>query len=139
MELLTKPGGKQLIVALAFLFGALTLQGSTWLTRARPYWGVELVSSDVLRNGDVKVVADFIKGKCTLVNFLPVGIGFTGTSNLLYTDLDDRPLQGDRLAGSQTLRITVHTDGVRYDSIELRTRHNCSGLKVDRTFIAVPV
>jgi len=140
VKLLTKPGGKQLIVALAFLLGALTLQGSTWLTRARPYWDVELVSSDVLRDGDVKIVANFVKGKdCTLVEFLPVGIGFSGATNLTHTDLDGRGAADDRLAGTTSLRIIVHTDGVEYDSIELRTRHNCSGLKVDRIFIAVPV
>ena len=135
--MITRPGYRGLFIALAFLVGALTFQLGSWATKARPYWDVDLISAEVLDSGDLHIAANFVKGDCTLVAFLPVGVGFAGASNLLYSDLDGRGLNEDRVAGRQTLRVAVHTDSVEYDLIELRTRHDCGGLKIDKTFITL--
>jgi len=136
--MLTKPGSRGLLIALSFLVGALTFQLGTWATKVRPYWDVRLISADILDSGDIHIAANFIKGDCTLELFAPIGVTFVGQrTNLVHSDLDGRGQADDRLAGPTTLRIVVHTEGVEYDNLEIRTRHNCSGLKIDKTFLTL--
>jgi len=132
------PGYRQLFIALAFLGGVITFQLGSWATKMRPYWDVELISAEVIESGDVHIAANFVKGDCTLKLFVPVGVTFAGRrTNLIHSDLDGRGQLDDRLAGKTTLRIVVHTDGAEYDSLEIRTRHDCGGLKIDKTFMTL--
>lgn len=44
-----------------------------------------------------------------------------------------------RLAGEQTLMGSINLEGQIYDTFEIRTRHDCNGTRVDRTFISIDV
>jgi hypothetical protein len=59
--------------------------------------------------------------------------GVAGETEFLYWyNLD--PEVGDRTLGDQTLRIAISVLGIDYDWIEVRTRHDHNGDKIDKVF-----
>ena len=138
--------GLKWIMAGLIVFSAMQIAILAGVFEPKPYWGVTPRLIERTEDG-LNVIADFTKGECSLVRFSVAGIGFDGVKILDYTDLDNRQTadgqQEDRIAGDTTLRVSIPFNGVRYDVIELRTRHNCVSAdkvkKVDKIFLRVPV
>lgn len=95
-----------------------------------PYRDVFIVEQ--YRDGEwLNITATFIKTECVFVKLSAIGHEFGETFPLPWSDREAE--EGDRLRGWQTLRVKI---GLRpmLDVAELRTRHNCDGEAVDRTF-----
>ncbi len=98
-----------------------------------PYRDVEILRAEA-RFHRLEVVANFEKTNCEFQRLVAVG-GLAGqTSFLRWTDMDGIEPNHDRDNGAQTLRIAIDPQGVSYDWIEIRTRHDCDGEKVDKVF-----
>jgi hypothetical protein len=102
----------------------------------KPYTNV--IMKDLIVSKDtVSLVASFEKNDaCDYVDLGVFGGNLGLWSRLEWQDIDD--LQGDRLAGGQTLRIKIDLDQP-YQEIEVRTRHDCGGEKVDQVFINIEI
>lgn len=77
------------------------------------------------------LTATFIKTECEFRKLSAIGHDFGETVSLPWIDRETPG--GDRLLGVQTLRINIGRVS-QVDRIELRTRHDCGGDIVDRTF-----
>ena len=98
-----------------------------------PYRDVTLVSK-VVKDTTVELKYNFYKNGCTLLRFEVLGYSDkSGWTFLNYSDLNNVEKGTDRLKGPQTLYISVEKDGIS-TSLELRTRHSCSGYEVDKVF-----
>jgi hypothetical protein len=126
-----------------FLIGAAVagaiMAPFTWghlLWGVKPYYAVRVVQVERGPSGSVHITASFTKNEnCKLEEFAVVGHQLGLTRFLEWSDSDGLGRSYDRMAGEQTLRIQVDPDGV--DEIELRTRHNCDGKTIDRTFARI--
>ncbi len=89
----------------------------------------------------VHIVATFEKYDCTFQR-LDVIWGEAGLTGFLnWADDDGLEHDDNRIAGRQTLRLAIDLEGRPLDWFEIRTRHDCDGVTVDRTFahIDLPV
>lgn len=121
--------------ALVFLLGLSFL----WPTineylEPNPYDSVKEVS--VMWNEDyVDIKYSFFKNEdCQILQFAVVGIGIL-PDYLEYTDLNNTPQDEElynREAGLQGLHLRVFTED--FDKIEIRTAHNCSGVRIEKLF-----
>lgn len=100
-----------------------------------PYQSVVVKSVDKV-DGRVEIRADFVKRRCQFDKLAVVGIGLFGASPPLeWSDLDARKEDEiNRMAGAQTLRISVDLNGQQFDNLEIKTRHLCGDLVVDTVF-----
>lgn len=130
-----------------FFIGALlsTLLLLPWanLLEARPYTKVEVVSVTV-EDDHILVIANFRKNECVFKRLEVFGEDLGQTYRLQWSNAgvaieEDLGPNYDRLAGDQTLRLRVQTDGQPYDRIEIRTRHECDGVIVDKVFKVIEV
>ena len=117
-----------------------------------PYQSV-IVRSVESSGNSVEIRADFVKRRCEFKRMVVVGTGLAGTSRPLpYTDIDER--EGDdinRMAGAQTLRLSVNVGGRGFDELQIKTRHACGekkdadgriveqGTIVDKVFATIPL
>lgn len=104
----------------------------------RPYWGVELV--EARQEGDwLYITVNFVKGECKRedVVFLGDRLGLTDNLTRGWVGLDGVEDNHDRLEGSQTLRGRLYTGPISYEAIEIRTRHDCDGKRVDKVFLRI--
>lgn len=125
-----------LIAAMAWLLGVLMWDafGRYYLSQ-RPFADVELVSAHPMGPDQIEVIATYEKLNCQIQKMVVYGVAFGE-----YTALDFRPRRGpgegfDRTEGRQTMDIIVDTRGVTYEEIEIRTRHDCDGERVDSVFL----
>ena len=101
-----------------------------------PYTNVEKIS--IRKYGDeVRIIASFHKNDdCVFVDIGVFG-GILGQwDKVEWRDMDEP--QGDRIAGRHTIRMIVSLDKP-YQTIEVRTRHDCNGEKVDKIFLKIPI
>jgi hypothetical protein len=103
-----------------------------------PYSNVSVISTERVRD-NVEVLASFRKNECTFIRLETFG---SRTGVLVYTNWND--LQGhgkehDRIAGEHTLAISIRAPQGQFDSLEIRTRHDCNGVIVDKVFAIVPL
>lgn len=105
----------------------------------QPYHSVEIVTEGFIEDGlKYLVVANFVKNDdCVFKSLVAYGSSI-GRYEVLEWE-DPGVDQGDRIAGAQTLTVLIDTQGNTYDYLELRTRHTCSGKRVDRTFAQFPI
>lgn len=135
-----------LITAAVIVLGLIIIGGSVervtgsswWFEKAKapiPYENV-IVHRQILDGDTLHFVATFAKRGCTLVRFVVVGeiVGVTGF--LPWKDLDGLARDYDRTAGLQTLRLEI-IGASHVDHVELRTRHDCDGVVVDRVFARI--
>lgn len=123
------------------LFGALFLAVSQvvfhYIEGPVPYTDVHVESLERTDAGYI-VDAHFLKTDCTFVRLEAFGIN-TGVP--LYLDWvaeDGSPARDyDRSLGFQRLVILVKDGGKDYETIELRTRHDCDGVFVDKVFATI--
>lgn len=110
----------------------LSLGGTAYLTgsfQPVPYGHVEI--KEVVESGDsVLFVANFVKVKCKFEK-LQVQGETLGVWQVIPWVSDDR---GDRLAGKETLSVTFKASPDQFDRIQIKTRHDCNGRKVDKIF-----
>jgi hypothetical protein len=97
-----------------------------------PYKNVTL---DGLReyDGNTYVTASFVKTSCQFKDLRVLAYTFGRWKPLPWTD-SHTPL-GDRIAGRHTLEI-YYPSGP-YDFVEIRTRHDCDGISVDKLFLEI--
>jgi len=123
-------------LALAALLGAA---GQTLLIdhilRPDPYRNVE-VKSITQADSRISLVANFEKTACTFERLNAIA-GVAGETQFLYWENIDATDTGDRSVGTQTLRIAISVLGIDYDWIEIRTRHDCDGIKADKVFYRI--
>lgn len=101
-----------------------------------PYHNVD-VRNLVVSEDTVSLIATFEKNdECTYVNLGVFGGNLGEWDRLDWEDLDVP--QGDRFAGHQTLRMRIMIDKP-YEVIEVRTRHDCDGEKVDKIFTNIDI
>jgi len=115
----------------------LVLLGAVWLNLpAAPYKGVKVISIDRTPAG-IDFFATFEKTECRFKALEVVAGSFGETSFLVWRDLDGLPPDYDRGAGAHTLRIAFDFGAIDPDWIEIRTRHDCAGKKVDKVFFRI--
>ena len=106
-----------------------------------PYTNVEVTQVEVIGT-EVLVTSNFTKSECTFKRLEVFGTDFGETYNLGWSNQPvpgeaDKGTTYDRAVGHQTLRISVETGGRAFDTIEIRTRHDCSGSTVDKVFTTI--
>ena len=99
-----------------------------------PYKDVELLSYEYTGE-EIRIVATFEKTDCIFNSMQVVGGASGQTEFLDWRDLDGMNGTEDRSEGIQTMRIAFELRRDGYDWVEVRTRHNCDGEKVDKVFI----
>lgn len=131
-----KTGWFALIAAMSWLLGVLMWDafGRYYLSQ-RAFTDVELVSVHPIGKNQIEIIATYEKVGCVIQKMVVYGEAFGN-----YTALDYRPRRGpgegmDRTAGRQTMDIIVDTQGVTYEALEIRTRHDCDGERVDSVFL----
>lgn len=132
---------KELVVGL--VLGGLFFFPWGSLLEADPYSNVDVVSVSPVE-GAVVITANFRKNECTFNRLEVFGSVFGELQVLTWENVvvgaeDDYGPNYDRSKGDQTLRIKVHTKGVSYDKIEIRTRHTCSGKTLDKVFSTIHI
>ena len=114
------------------ILSALSLGLTAYLTgsfQPVPYGHVEIKEVRETEN-NVLFVANFIKVKCSFEK-LQVQGETLGVWQVIQWASDDR---GDRLAGKETLSISFIASPDQFDRIQIKTRHDCDGKKVDKIF-----
>lgn len=118
---------------------ALSAIGSLVLDRFHffdpiPYRNVELLKIERLDDGNIHLLLQYIKTReqCEFERAVVFGYSLGD-----FRALDWLPYRGpgqtaQRTAGQQIMDITIYPGGVRYDEYEIRTRHDCEGVRVDR-------
>lgn len=120
------------------LFFTLATQSAFWaLSAPVPY--KDVVVTEVERTDDGYVVhASFIKTECTFKRLEVFGSNTGVPVYLRWSSLDGSPTTVyDRSIGKQHLIVLVITAGADYDTLEIRTRHDCDGQLVDKIFATI--
>ena len=123
------------------LLGAIftsVLQISMWLTSdPSPYKDVVVHSVERTEDGYI-VSASFTKLQCEFKRLEVFGSNTGRPVYLQWKPLDGSPdTDYDRSAGSQQLIILALSAGRSFDTIEIRTRHDCDGEMVDKVFATI--
>tara|TARA_R100001086_G_C11812735_1_gene251998 strand:- start:504 stop:905 length:402 start_codon:yes stop_codon:yes gene_type:complete len=112
------------------------LAGSLWWVTLTPtpYRSVDVMRQERV-GAEIEFVANFTKTACTFKRLRVVG-SISGQTNFIHwRDLDGLPDDDEnRGAGQHTLRIAFPAQEGLYDWIEIRTQHDCDGVKVDKVF-----
>lgn len=119
-------------------FFTIVTQAAFWaLSAPQPY--KDVVVTEVERTDEGYVVhANFIKTECTFKRLEVFGINTGVPIYLKWKSLDGSPATDyDRSIGNQHLIILVITADADYDTLEIRTRHDCDGELVDKIFATI--
>lgn len=102
-----------------------------------PYTDVKIESVEFTES-EIIVVSTFNKNDmCKYVALGVFGGNLGQWSPLEWRDVETP--QGDRFAGLNTLRMRILPQGNPYQTIEIRTRHDCDGVKVDKIFATIDI
>jgi hypothetical protein len=120
------------------LFFTIATQASFWVLSApQPYKDVVVTELERTDEGYV-VHANFIKTACTFKRLEVFGINTGIPVYLEWKAQDGSPATDyDRSIGKQHLIILVITTESDYDTLEIRTRHDCNGQLVDKVFATI--
>lgn len=104
-----------------------------------PYSDVTVKFSNII-DDTYFITASFIKNECKFKKLEIFGHSNTEEewTFLPYENLPGptgEAVEGDRVAGEHTLRLSAALDGRDYDKIQIRTRHDCSTTKNNVTTI----
>jgi len=109
-----------------------------YLKEVSPYEDVKIVSVTTNRN-TARITATFTKNSCEFQKLGVFGVNLRGDGMAVsWTPLDRLTKTENRLSGSQTLIIEIDTSPI-YEKYEIRTRHNCDGAIVEKTFATVSI
>lgn len=98
-----------------------------------PYHSVQDIKIEHTETG-ISIVANFIKNDGCIYETAEVfreRLGFW--EQMHWSDVDRAK---DRLAGNQTVIFEIEGEFLTGDRVEVRTRHICGGVKVDKTFLS---
>jgi len=98
-----------------------------------PYDSVDVTRVELV-DDHIEFIANFEKTGCEFQRLVVVSSLLGETDFLEWSDLDGLESGRDRNQGSQTLRIMFTPMPLGYDWIEIRTRHDCDGSRVDKVF-----
>ena len=84
-------------------------------------------------NGNTYITTSFVKTNCQFKDLRVLAYTFGRWKHLPWTDTQTP--RGDRFAGRHTLEI-YYPSGP-YDFVEIRTRHDCDGISVDKLFLEI--
>ena len=114
------------------------LQGAIWLlSEPNPYKDVVVENVEKTDSGYI-VTASFIKTECTFKRLEVFGVNTGIPIYLEWEALDGSPSTDyDRSIGKQHLVILAITADAAYDTLEIRTRHDCGGQLVDKVFAKI--
>ena len=123
--------------AFGLLFTTI-IQGFLWLTSdPSPYKDVVVESVERTEDGYV-VSANFIKTQCEFKRLEVFGLNTGVPIYLKWKALDGSPATDyDRSIGKQHMVILAITADIDYDTLEIRTRHDCNGELVDNIFATI--
>jgi len=103
-----------------------------------PYSNVEILSVTEAPKVGYLVEAVFTKNECTFKRLEVFGNNTGVLTYLKWQPKDGSPSKNyDRSKGQQYLLIEVTTVPNSYDTIEIRTRHDCNGVIVDKVFAII--
>jgi len=123
------------------LFGLVftaMLQATLWvLSEPDPYKDVVVHNVEKVDKGYI-VTASFVKTECTFKRLEVFGLNTGIPIYLKWEALDGSPSTDyDRSVGSQYLVILAITADEEYEVLEIRTRHDCNGVAVDKVFATI--
>lgn len=122
---------------IGFVLSSLVLSPfvySSDLLEPKPYYSVTPVEIRETVDGDILVNANFIKnGACDFVKMEVIGYSL-GLWMRVEWDTPLGPNQ-NRLAGHQSLSLILITGTEYHNEYQIKTRHNCQGDIIDRTFL----
>ena len=123
--------------AFGLLFTTI-IQGFLWLASdPSPYKDVVVESVERTEDGYI-VSANFIKAQCEFKRLEVFGLNTGVPIYLKWKALDGSPATDyDRSIGKQHMVILAITADRDYDTIEIRTRHDCNGELVDKVFATI--
>jgi len=137
------------IIDYALLLGVIALLGIGILPKLAdrlglfepvPYRDVQIQSVEA--EGDtLHIKGTFVKTRanCVFEKAVVMGLGLGGVTPLVWTEFRGPNMSAQRTPGLQPLDWTINLDGQLFDNIEIRTRHDCAGNRVDRTLAIVEV
>lgn len=124
-------------LALGLVFTTLTQLVLLLLAPPTPYKDVEITSVTQVDEGYI-VEANFIKTACKFRRLEVFGVNTGVPVYLKWKALDGSPSTDyDRSIGKQHLIILAITSDEDYDTLEIRTRHDCKGELVDKVFATI--
>lgn len=110
-----------------------------YLEGPTPYRSVVVESVDRVEGGYV-VTANFLKTDCTFQRLEVFGINTGIPIYLEWEALDGSPSTDyDRSVGRQHLKILANKQSWDFDTLEIRTRHDCDGRIVDKVFASIAI
>ena len=103
-----------------------------------PYSGVEILSVTEVPEVGYLVEAHFTKNECKFKRLEVFGNNTGVLKYLKWEPRDGSPNKTyDRSKGEQYMLIEVTTVPNSYDTIQIRTRHDCDGTIIDKVFATV--
>lgn len=122
---------------IGFVLSSLVLSPfvySSDLLEPQPYYSVTPVEIRETVDGDILVKANFIKNRaCDFVKMEVIGHSLGLWRRVEWdTPLGPNP---NRLAGNQSLYLILITRDEYHNKYQIKTRHNCQGDIIDRTFL----
>lgn len=120
------------------LFFTVVTQVAFWtFSEPHPYKDVTVTGAKRTEEGYV-IHANFIKTECKFKRLEVFGVNTGVPVYLKWSALDGSPSTDyDRSIGKQQLIILVVTADTDYDTLEIRTRHDCAGQLVDKVFAII--
>lgn len=105
-----------------------------------PYKNVTLVEAFREEDGlHLIAVYDKTPAKCTLERLVVFGYLLREVQPLDFIPVRDGNVSQQRTEGKQRMELVIDEKATQYDEIEVRTRHNCEGLIVDKSMLKVDV
>jgi hypothetical protein len=130
------------VLVMSTALSIILYTGGNLLLAPNPYTNVviEYVRPESVHGGDGWVVsASFKKKSCQFVRLEVVGLTLGVPEILEWDPISKGDKDYDRNNGNQQLKIFVKPFVGGYDTIEIRTRHNCNGETVDKVFATIPL
>ena len=122
---------------LGSLFTIIFQVGLVYLEGPVPYRNVVVEDVQEVDEGYI-VTANFVKTDCTFQRLEVFGVNTGVPIYLVWQPLDGSPSTDyDRSIGRQHMKILANKQGWTFDTLEIRTRHDCDGVIVDRVFASI--
>ena len=121
------------------LVGTAILESYKHLTAPPvPYSNVKVISVTEVPEVGYLIAVHFTKNECGFKRLEVFGNNTGIRTYLKWLPKDGSPSKTyDRSKGEQHLLIEVTTVPNSYDTIEIRTRHDCNGVNVDKIFALI--
>lgn len=124
-------------LVLGCLFTLIAQVVTVYINGPQPYDNVVVESVEKTDSGYI-VTANFTKAGCSFRRLEVFGVNTGVPIYLEWGPLDGSPSTDyDRSIGRQHLKIQISSADWNFDTIEIRTRHDCDGVAVDKVFATI--